>query len=299
MDSCSDGWSKKTEFSDINNCTVYLPADYGLKIATAILAALVLLWKISILIVRRATIKIKDALNIILIVWTMIQNILMILQNVIGAAFNIRSKDTLWMALITHITAASAAGIVILFVYIEIKIRSQLLTKTSNKIFLRHKPLILIIIGISQALLFVIGPIISHFTNVQLHIMFWAPVVIIDFSLIPYFCFLTFLLYREISRMIHDDFKSLSRQLLLTGILCGSIGAFTAVVGLVSLFNNYYEWILIRAAWSSDIIVNFIFFIVLERQPVKIQNINITTRIISKIPLTIHTKSSLNSNVTL
>ena len=296
MSNCSDGWSNKTEFSDVTNCTVYLPADYGLKTATAILAGLVLLFEVCVLLIRRDTIKLKTTLNIILIAWTMIQNVVMILQNGISAGFNVRSKDTLWMALFTHIAAASAAAIVILFVYIEIRIRTQSFMKTSKSLFLRYKKSILLSIAIIQTLLFVIGPLVSHFSTIKLHIMFWAPVVIIDFTLIPYFCFLTFLLYRKIAQMIHNDYRSLSHHLLVTGILCGGIGAFTGVIGLLSLFNNNYEWVLIRAAWSSDIIFNLIFFIVLVRRPIKTVNSNTTPKVgVSKVSSS--GKGSSNSKI--
>lgn len=268
---CTAGFSTETEFSDLSICSRHELADLVLKSGASILAALVLLIKLVVVAVRWRTICAKMPVNIVLIVWTIVEDVLMIIQNSLVAGLNIRSKTTLWLAFLTHISAASAAGIFILFVYIEVKIRSQSVMKSKSKqnFLLVHKGGILLFLGVSQALIFLIGPLISHFTLIQLYIMFWTPVVVIDFTLIPYFCFTTYLLYREISGMVRQDFKSLARQLLITGVVCGTIGTFTGVVGLISAaVNQNYEWILLRACWCSDIIFNLIFFVVLVRRPV-------------------------------
>ncbi len=268
---CTDGLSAETEFSNLSTCSRHKLADLILKSGAAILAALVLLIKLVVVGVRWRTICAKMPANIVLIIWTIAEDVLMIIQNGLVAGLNIRSKTTLWLAFLTHISAASAAGIFILFVYIEVKIRSQSVMKSKSKqnFLLVHKGAILVFLGVSQASIFLIGPIISYFTTAQLHIMFWTPVVIIDFTLIPYFCFTTYLLYKEISGMVRQDFKSLAKQLLITGVVCGTIGTFTGVVGLVSAaINQDYEWMLLRACWCSDIIFNLIFFVVLVRRPV-------------------------------
>jgi hypothetical protein len=269
---CTVGQSAETEFSDLTSCSRYELADLILKSGVATLAALVLIVKIIFGGIRWRTIWAKTPVNIVLIGWTAVQDTLMIIQNGLVAGLNIRSKTTLWLAFLTHISAASAAGIFILFVYIEVKIRSNSVMKAKSRqsFLLAHKFGILVFLGSFQALIFVIGPIISYFTKVPLYIMFWTPVVMIDFTLIPYFCFITYLLYMEISKMVRQDYKSLARQLLVTGVVCGAIGTFTGLVGLISAAaTQKYEWVLLRLCWCSDIVFNLIFFVVLVRRPVR------------------------------
>ena len=265
---CTSGWSAETEFSDLTTCSKHVITDLVLKDGTASLATLMLLIEILLVGVRWRTMRTTTPVNVTLVSWGMFQNTLMILVNVFPATLHIRSKTTLWLAFLVHISAASSAGILILFMYIEVTIRSKSL-KAKKGLLLRHKGIILIVLGIVQAVIFLIGPIVSHYTSVQLYIMFWVPVVIIDFTLIPYFYFVTYVLYKEINDMSHGEFKSLGKHLLLTGVLCGIIGIFTGTVGLVSIFYHTYEWVLLPACWCSDIVFNFVFIVVLLRRPVR------------------------------
>jgi hypothetical protein len=170
------------------------------------------------------------------------------------------------MAFITHMSGASAAGLVILFIYIQLGIVEKASMKKKVGFLLENKGSILVVIGVVQALLFLVGPLVSYFTSVPLFQMFWSPVVAIDFTVIPYFCFLSGRIYVEINKMIRDDYKKLSRQILITGIICSGIGIFTGVVGIYLLAENRYEWVFIELCWISDIFFSCIIFAVLARR---------------------------------
>jgi hypothetical protein len=267
--SCPIGWTRSSELSSLFDCDIPIIADQSLKGIAFSLGILVLIGELITLFVRIDSVQTKGGPTIILIVWTLLQNIVMVLRPGLGLLLNVRSETTLWMAFITHISGATASGLVILYIYIELEIIEKSSMKKKVGFLLENKGIILIGIGVFDTLFFLVGPLISYYTSVPLYQMFWAPVVAIDFTVIPYFCFLSGRIYIEIKKMIRDDFKKLSRQILITGFVCSGIGLFTGGVGIYLLIENRYEWAFIELCWISDIIFNCIIFAVLVRRRVR------------------------------
>ena len=257
--SCPSDWTKQSELSILTNCDIPIIGVLALKLTVIGLAFLILLVELIIWGYNYHSIKGKGNPTLILLIWTVAQNLIMSLRPMVGLSAGITPRTTLWLAFLTHISAASAAGIVILFIYIQVKILAKSAMGKTNWLY-SNKKIILTVLGFVQAILFLLGPFGSHFLNLPLYQMFWIPVVIIDFTVIPYFCVLGILIYHKISHMQRDDSKATGRRLLLTVLLCSVLGLFTGAVGIYASIANTYEWALIELCWLADIVFNAIFF---------------------------------------
>ncbi len=256
---CTTEWSKQSELSYLNDCIVSTMGVYVLKGIVVALSSIIFFSELIMLIHKQHEIFQKGTATIVLLFWTFIQNILMGLRPLLGLTMNITPANTLWLAFITHISGASAAGIVILFVYIQIQILVGSSLGGSHWLY-SNKKIILLLAGIIQAILFFIGPFLAQFANVPLYRMFWAPVILVDFTIIPYFCILGIILYNRINEVNVEKRKALSKRLLITIVSCSILGLFTGCVGIYSISVNTHEWVLIELCWLADIIFNTIFF---------------------------------------
>jgi hypothetical protein len=255
---CPAGWTTRSELSTLDGCNVPILGTTILKLGVAILAAIALVIEISVFGRQYFDVVKKNRSTLTLLIWTIIQNIIMAMRPVLGYSLNMVPATTLWLAFITHVSAALAAGIVVLFIFIQIKILAKSAMGKTNWLY-RHKKLILIILGTLQAVLFVIGPFIAYGAGISLHLMFWSPVIIVDFTIIPYFCTLGIMLYIKITKMKTNNKKKANR-LITSIVLCSVLGLFTGVVGIYSVMVNTYEWALIELCWLADIVFNVIFF---------------------------------------
>lgn len=266
---CPEEFSKFSELSTLEECNIPVLAQLSLKGIGVSLALLVLMGELIAIGVHLKSLRTKSTKNWVLLIWAVLMNPIMAMRPLLGLVLGVRAETSLWMAFVTHISGAAAAGIVILFVYLQLGVIHKSSMKQEVGLLFKHKKAILSTLGAIQTLFFLVGPPIAFYTAAPLYQVFWVPVVVIDFTLIPYFCYLSGQIYVKIRQMIQDDFKKLSRQILITGVVCSSIGIFTGAVGIYSLAQNWYEWVLIELCWISDIIFNCIMFAVLARRRVR------------------------------
>jgi hypothetical protein len=66
--------------------------------------------------------------------------------------------------------------------------------------------------------------------------------------------------------MQHNNFKKLSRQILITVISCSFLGLFTGTVGIVAWRGEFkIEWILILLCWISAIMFSGFIHLIISR----------------------------------
>lgn len=261
---CELGWTRQSELSILPECDVSIMGVFILKFLVIALGLCLFLVEIITFVCNFSITTKKRKPTIILLVWVMIQNFLMIARPSLGLLLGIAPANTLWLAFVTHISALLAAGIVILFIYIQIKILAKSAMGKEHWLYSNKKP-ILIILGCVQAVCFLIGPVISYYVGVPLYLMFWIPVIIVDFTLIPYFCSLGIILYIKIIHMQREDKKVIAKRLITSIIFCSVLGIFTGAVGIYSVIINTHEWVLMELCWLSDLVFNAIFFFLFVR----------------------------------
>lgn len=259
---CPLGWTRQSELSHLSECDVPLLGVLILKIAVIGVASVVFFSELLLLACRYSHVMKKGIPTRILLFWSMLQNLPIISRPALGLGLGIVPETSLWLAFITHISAALAAGIVILFLYIQIKLLAKSAMGKTNWLY-SNKKKILIVLGTLQAVLFVVGPLISYFLPVTLYIMFWIPVIVVVFTVIPYFCTLGIIIYHKISNMQNN--AGGGRRLLVLVFLCTGLSLFTGVVGIYLLIVNTYEWALFELCWLSDAVFNAIFFTIFIR----------------------------------
>lgn len=260
-----EGWTSVSEFS-VGACQVYILADNILRLLVVSLAALCLLIEVICLIIKWPIVKEKHGVSLILLIWTLLQNIAMALRPLIGFLMGWRSSTYWLMGLITHISTASAAGIAIAFIYLETRLLHRSAMKKDSFI-LNHGKALFVTIGVLECILFLLGPLITHYTIlIKPYQAFWAVVVLIDVTAIPPFIISGIQVYRVINKQ--DRFKKLARKILIVVGICGAMGTFTGVVGIAACVGiEKIEWILVELCWISDIVFNIaIFFILLQRR---------------------------------
>jgi len=261
---CPLGWTRQSELSKLSECDVPILGVTILKLSVPVLAAFIFFIECILFSCRFSSIMKKGKSTIILVCWVILQNLVMSLRPIIGVTMGIVPASSLWFAFVTHISTIFAAGIVVLFIYIQIKILAKSALGKTNWLY-SNKKIILGLMGSTHSALFLIGPLISNFTGISLHIMFWSTVIAIVFTLIPYFFASGVILYHKIMHIRRDDNKAIARRLLVTIILCSGLSLFTGAVGLYSIFVNTYEWALIELCWIADLVFNAIFFLLFSR----------------------------------
>lgn len=265
------GFSNTSEFTIYNECRVSILADKILKSSVIGFAAIILIIECCIIFLRYQHIQQKNVISRILLIWTMFQGPFMSLRAILGLALNLKSISHIGMAFLTHIEGITAAGVVILFIYIELSIIHRGTIKKNEIFLMTHRGKILIAIHILQSLAFLIGPLLSYYARIPAHIVFWVPVIIIDFTIIPYFCFLGIIIYQKISKMIHKKYKSVSKHILITVLFCSVLGLFTGSAGIYLIIDTRLEWIFVELCWLSDVLFNgIIFFILIRKQKKRI-----------------------------
>jgi hypothetical protein len=231
---------------------------------------LILILEMIIIKIRWEDIMGKKMIPKILIFWAMSENIIMILRPMIGLFIKSRAVNNFGMMFITYISAPTVAGLAIMFVYFQINlIYNSSMIKTKDWGYESRK-IILLVIFILQFVLFVGGGLLAHFSIIKHTQGFWTPVIIVDFTIIPYFCILGIIIYRKISHMEKDNYKKLAKQILFTVIFCSALGIFTGSVGILAWQGTYnFEWVLIEACWISAILFSgFIFTMMARRKKV-------------------------------
>jgi len=269
MSNCTALYTRDSEFSTHAECDIPSVAYFALKLTSISISGLVFILELIWLTYRWTHISRKDVRTKILIFWAISQNLVMALRPVTNLLLNKTSAQSLAVAFITHISAALAAGIVVLFIYIELTIIYNASLNQKVGFWITHRGGILLFIGITQGLLFLLGPFLTYFVGMRSDQVFWIPVIVIDFTLIPYFAVLGFVIRRRILSMVNEDFTGLAKRILYVTCICAAVGIFTGTVGLYAVFGTPYEWILVEICWISDNVFNGVFFTVFSRKPKK------------------------------
>ena len=136
--------------------------------------------------------------------------------------------------------------------------------------------------NVIQSTFFILGPLIYHSSNTPAYVVFWISVIIITITTIPFFSFLGLSLYFKINKMPSDRFKLLAKHILIMVLLCGSVGLFTVIAAIFSMFNTNFEVILIELCWASNIYLNFVIYLLLTRKKTSVINNTTTTSASSK-----------------
>ena len=296
---CENGFTYLSEFKIFDTCEVFTVADVTLKSISIGLIGIFLSYMIFMTILKREEYRNKAIVTQVLLRFSIIVTILMLLRPAIGLATSLRSANSLLLSYITHISACGCATMATLFVYFQLDILHNASMSKDNSCTSKHRKKMFIFMGIFPIVIFLIGPVISYYVPlVGANRVFWAPVILVDFTVIPYSLILGISLYKEIKQMQHKDrFDKLGRRILIVVISCTLLGIFTGTAGIVA-FIGYYtiEWILIELCWISAIIfVGFIFFILggnkkTKEKPISTRSSTISSHSNTKSVITSHSK---------
>lgn len=261
--SCPDSRTNYSQFVVYDSCYVSTTSSLILNIILSSLCLLTFFFEIGLLLFRWSK---KPIFVIILNIWILLHTFIVLINPLVNISQSIYPSTSLALQYAVHLCAASAAGIVILFLYIELRIirKSKMKRERSRRDFIT-----MILLGITQFILFVITPLLSRWTSMTLPQAFWIPVIIIDFTLIPYFCFTGIVLYLKIERMEQEEYRRVSRRILTIVITCGTIGLFTGIIGIIALVLTSLDWILLPIVWMSDLIFNGIIFYIMTEPSIE------------------------------
>lgn len=251
---CPDGFSRQGEFVLMDECG--LPTLFAVITDATTITLALSLFLITALMAITSPGK-RPLPNIVLITWTIIQPLLMVIRPFFNM-FGLYSTE-LWVVFVIHGTAASMAAVPIFFLYIELKIIIHSSFKTRGQ---SMKPVkwILLSMGIVQAVLFLTLPLVGRALSFSGNFAFWIPVVLVDFSAIPYFCYLGISIYIKIRKFGDEEHHKISKKILLSVIICSLLGLSTGVSGLIALIFKDTDWFLVRMCWVAAIGFNEVIF---------------------------------------
>jgi hypothetical protein len=263
---CPDGWTNLSEFSILETCSIPIIANIIIKSIEVIFGFLSFIIGIGLIYHRSKIILKKARYTIVLIVCSVGQNLIMSIRPFISLTIGVYSHNSLIMAYVTHISGIGAATVIILGIYLESRIIEKSSMTSNSSILAAKKEIILSIVWAIQTIMFLIGPVISKYVKIRYGIMFWSTVVMIDFTSIPYYCVMGTLIYRKVIQMQHDNFLKVSKRVLFTIVLLGSVGLSTGITGIYLAIDDQYEWVLTEICWIANMIVNITIFSVLARE---------------------------------
>lgn len=262
MEICPDGFSRQGEFVFLEECD--LPVVFALVTDAATITIALSLFLITALVAAISPVKRRPLANTLLIAWTIIQPLLMLIRPIFNI-FGLYSTE-LWVVFVVHGTAAFMAGVPIFFLYIELKIIIHSSFKTRGQ---SMKPVkwILVSMGIAQGVLFLTLPLVGRALSLPGNLAFWLPVVLVDFSAIPYFCYLGISIYVKIRKFGDVEHHKISRKILLSVVVCSLLGLSTGVSGLIALIFKDTDWFLVRMCWIAAVGFNEVIFFSLIGRP--------------------------------
>lgn len=259
-----------SEFSTYNTCDISETVDYVFKYIVIISSFTLYFAQLFLYYMKRKIIKDKNGISYILIHLTIFHVIFMGIRPLIEIFTVHRSITNIYMALLTHAEVANSANIIILYIYFQLNIIFSGSLKNKKIYCIKNKEIILLIINLIQAVLFIIGPFLYHYSFFSANIVFWISVIIITITTIPFFSFLGLSLYFKINKLHNTRFKLVAKHILVMVILCGSVGIFTLMAAIFSMINTSYELILIELCWASNIYLNFVIFLLLTKNKTSI-----------------------------
>lgn len=266
---CPDGWTNLSEFSVLKTCSIPQIGQTILKSIEVSVGLLTFCIGLVMLVLRRKIIFVKAKYTVILIFCSLSQNLIMSVRPLLGLVARLYSHNSLIMAYVTHVSGIGAATVILLGVFLESRIIEKSSMTNHTSFLAAKKEIILSVIWIIQALMFLVGPLISYFLSLRYGIMFWSTVALIDFTSIPYYCIMGMIIYFKVMEMQHQNFRKVSRRILVTVILLGGVGLGTGVVGIYLTIKDDYEWVFTELCWISNMIVNMAIFMMLIKERVR------------------------------
>lgn len=245
---CSTGWSRTSDLRQFTDCVVSIETLNIIRLVSIAVSLVLFLIELVSLVLRRSVILSNKRLVLVLIGWTLLEPLIMLVRPFTLYFTTLNSYDSLLMGLITYLSAASIAGIAILFIYIEVRLlqKSVFSMNSAVPIQLNYKKGVLTGAGIVQTVAFGVGPFINVYGDITAAITFWVPVILVDFLVIPYFCYLGILIYQRVV----TTKPALARRLLIIVVVCGLLSLSTggmAILGVTQLL--FFDWLFLDLSW--------------------------------------------------
>lgn len=165
--------------------------------------------------------------------------------------------------MVVHASTAMMCSVLLLFMYIELKLLLRGSLKTRGRSLRSTQWVIGMMIGV-EAALFMVSPVVCAAVGLPGNVAFWVPVIVIDFTAIPYFSFLGISIHKKVSRL--EQHKKTGQRLLIMIIVCSVLGVFTGCAGVVAVIVDQVDWIIVRLCWLAAIIFNQLIFNSLVRR---------------------------------
>lgn len=269
---CSKGYTNISEFTIHDTCIVNSDIDRIFKTIAAVSAIVLFILQIIYRVKRNGNIKDKKKWPQIIAHYTIFHGIFMGLRPLIEIFTNERSINNIFISLLTHLEAASAANLIILFIYYQLNTIHKGSIKKLDIVCIHNRFIILLSIDIVQLIMFIIGPFLYHYDYTvknYANVTFWVSVSLITITTIPFFTLLGLLLYYKIKKTQMTKYFKVAKHILVLVIICGSVGLFTLAVAIYCSIDTRYEWIFIELCWISNIYLNFVIYLLVIRKQQK------------------------------
>ena len=256
-----------SEFKLYDDCVVLLSVEIAFKIAAIAICVVLVVATIIVNVVHGKAHSNKTVIARWILRLTPLQLALMLLRPLIGALSDLRCVNSLAMSLVTHVSAASCAAVATMFVLFQININEDASIAKDTSCWMVNRLAIVSSMLVLQTTLFVAGPFVTKYSTVaaiSAARAFWLPVIVVDFTVIPYFCYLGIKLYARLNAMQHKDtYAELRRKVLISVLSCSALGLTTGAAGVIAVIDAFsFEWCLIDLSWISAILfVGFIYYL--------------------------------------
>ena len=269
---CTEGYINISEFTFHDKCIVNYNVEKIFKIIGVVSAIIIFIIQIILRIKRNQNTKQKKIIPYSIIHYALFHGIFMGLRPMIQLFTNYRSINNIYISLLTQLEAASAANLIIMFIYYQLDTILKGSIKKIDITCIHNRFIILLSIDITQFIVFFIGPFLYHYSdtvNDYANITFWASVSLITVTTIPFLIFLGLSLYYKIMSSQMTRYFKVARHILFLVIICGLVGTFTLAVAIYSIIDTRYEWIFIELCWISNIHLNFIIYLLVIKKQQK------------------------------
>ena len=248
MSSCPAGWTRQGEFLSLEQCDIPIIAiqlfEAGLFLILFTFALLMILRLVDFFRTPRPT------PASILVVWNLLHIPLMSIRGILNY-LDIQSENSLWANLALNFAAASATGMMIFYMYLELTVIIKGSLETRDSSLTSAKWIMGSMAGVKTAL-FAAIPIIFHLGNFPYHYLgFWLLAIVVDLVIITYFLILGLILHRKLRQTTLPGAIVAARKLLRFVISCTVMGIISGIAGIIAITNPNWGWVLIRVCWVS------------------------------------------------
>jgi len=226
--------------TSLQHCTIEPTVYYVMKVVTLTIASISLAIDMAVCIkLWKHLLKKPWPTRVILMVISAI-NLVLILRTTLTLWVGINSRTSIWMHLIVSLFAVLAIGAVILYIFIELRtihkgsLRSLAMT--------RSREIGILVFFIITSLLFMSGPLVHTYTDIPSRFTFWITVAFGNL-VVPYYCYVNYILYGEIKRLRRPAYNGIAKKLLYSSIVCGSCASVTFIFSIVITIYPQVEWI--------------------------------------------------------